>query len=302
MASPSKKAVPRALITGARGFTGHYLSETLRQAGVGVMGASVHPDVAATDDIPLDVTDLDQCRRVIDEQRPDYIAHLAAISYVAHADELAFYRVNVLGTLNLLQACADVGHQPAKILIASSANVYGNACEGVIEESQQPQPVNHYAASKVAMEYMVRTWFDRLPIIVTRPFNYTGVGQAEHFLVPKIVSHFKRGERSIELGNLDVTRDFSDVRTVASIYAALLDGPACGEMVNVCSGQPFSLRDIIAVVEQLAGYSIEVHVNPAFVRPNEVRMLVGSTRKLESLVPGLERPAFEETLRWMYAG
>ncbi|CAG2128603.1 GDP-6-deoxy-D-talose 4-dehydrogenase [Cupriavidus yeoncheonensis] len=291
----------RAMLTGARGFTGRYLSDALQQAGIAVVKTCADVEGGGVGDVALDITDIEQCRRVIDEYRPNYIAHLAAISFVAHEDALAFYRVNVLGTLNLLQACADVGHEPAKILVASSANVYGNACEGVIEESQSPQPVNHYATSKVAMEYMVRTWFDRLPIILTRPFNYTGVGQAGQFLVPKIVSHFKRREASIELGNLDVTRDFSDVRTVASAYAALLRGAASGETVNICSGRPYSLRDIIAAMERAAGYEIEVRVNPAFVRQNEVRTLIGSAKKLDELVPDLERPAFEETLQWMYA-
>src|SRR5699024_6327789 len=122
-----------------------------------------------------------------------------------------------------------------------------------------------YACSKLAMEHMVATWFDRLPLILARPFNYTGVGQAEHFLIPKIVSHFRRGEDRLELGNLDVSRDFSDVRDVVRAYLALLACDADSRIVNICSGRPTALRTIVRRMNALVGYEIEIDVNPAFV-------------------------------------
>lgn len=137
---------------------------------------------------------------------------------MGHADARAFYDVNLFGTLNLLEALTALPELPRKVLIASSANIYGTPGIEVIDESVCAAPVNHYACSKLAMEHMVRTWFDRFPIVMTRPFNYTGVGQDEKFLIPKIVSHFKRRAPKIELGNLDVSRDFSDVRDVAAAY------------------------------------------------------------------------------------
>jgi nucleoside-diphosphate-sugar epimerase len=227
--------------------------------------------------------------------------HLAAISFVGHQDPLDFYRVNVIGTLNLLEACDAVGHTPRKLLIASSANVYGNVTSDAIDESFPLTPVNHYAASKAAMETMVRTWFDRLPILIVRPFNYTGRGQAPNFLVPKIVGHFARREPSIELGNIDVARDFSDVRYVASAYAALLDSDVAAETVNVCTGTPYTLRNILSVASELTGHEIEVRINPAFVRQTDVKMLAGSPTKLRSLVPAVESIPFIDTLRWMLA-
>jgi GDP-6-deoxy-D-talose 4-dehydrogenase len=233
--------------------------------------------------------------------RPDFLVHLAAISFVAHADADAFYRVNVIGTMNLLQAIGDTGAPVRRVLVASSANVYGNATAGVIAETQPPQPVNHYAASKLAMEHLVRTWSDRLPIVISRPFNYTGVGQQPNFLVPKIVSHFASRASVIELGNLDVERDFSDVRMVAHAYHGLLENDCAGETVNVCTGQPYSLRSIIEMMQEIAGYQIEVRVNPAFVRQSEVKTLVGSPDKLRSIVPDLNPIPLQETLRWMYA-
>ena len=133
---------------------------------------------------------------------PDVVVHLAALAFVAEDNPEDFYRVNVLGTVNLLEALADDLH-PVRILIASSANVYGNTSGGAKRRLSCPAPVNHYAASKLAMEHMVRTWFDRLPIVMTRPFNYTGPGQDERFVVPKIVAHYKRpGNKNKAWGHL----------------------------------------------------------------------------------------------------
>jgi GDP-6-deoxy-D-talose 4-dehydrogenase len=298
LASPSKTVQRHALVTGLNGFTGAYVREVLEESGYQV-SAGLKADAAAQDTPAFDITSLEQCRRVVETLRPSHIVHLAAISFVAHDDALEMYRVNVLGTLNLLQACADVGHRPDKILIASSANVYGNAA-GVVDESMAPAPVNHYAASKTSMEHMVRTWLDRLPIVMTRPFNYTGHGQTERFLVPKIVAHFVRKEPRIELGNLDVARDFSDVRSVARIYRDLLESDAAtGETVNVCSEHPYTLQEVVQLVREASGHDLEIRVNPAFVRQNEVKMLVGSAEKLRRLLPDLPSIEFRDTIRWM---
>jgi GDP-6-deoxy-D-talose 4-dehydrogenase len=289
------------LLTGAHGFTATYVRAELEGAGYRVIGTVVDQPRNETE-VGLDITSLDDCRRVMELVRPDYLVHLAAISFVQHENAEAFYRVNVIGTTNLLQALIDAGLRPRKLLIASSANVYGNAA-GILSESQTPQPVNHYAASKLAMEHMVRTWMDRLPIVLTRPFNYTGLYQDARFLVPKIVDHFAARKTVIELGNLEVERDFSDVRVVARVYRSLLERECAGETVNVCSGHPHSLRGIIAQMQELAGYEIEVRVNPNFVRASDVKTLVGSTHKLQALVGGaMDAIPLPQTLAWMYGG
>lgn len=250
-------------------------------------------------DIALDITSPDQCRAAAETIRPHYLVHLAAVSFVQHADVEAFYRVNVVGTMNLLRALADAGVPLRKAVIASSANVYGNATCGVIDESCPPQPVNHYAASKLAMEHMVRTLDERLPIVITRPFNYTGPGQETQFLIPKIESHFARREPFIELGNLDVERDFSDVRMVVRAYRGLLECDCAGETVNVCSGRAYAVRSIVEMLERIHGFGIEVRTNPALVRQSDVRTLTGSPGKLRSLIGDIEPIPLEETLRWM---
>jgi nucleoside-diphosphate-sugar epimerase len=232
--------------------------------------------------------------------RPDVVVHLAAIAFVAHNDADQMYRVNVVGTRNLLEALAAGSHKPSSVLLASSANIYGNADVPVIDENVPPNPANDYAVSKLAMEYMARLWMDKLPITIARPFNYTGVGQAENFLLPKIVSHFRKEARRIELGNLAIARDFSDVRMVAKSYRRLLAAAPSGEAFNVCSGQPHSLESLIDIMSDIAGYRIEVHVNPAFVRANEVLTLTGSNAKLAGVIGKIEPTPLPETLRWMY--
>ena len=292
---------PRALVTGLGGFTGRYLASELEAAGYRVFGTAHGNDPLGRDMFAVDLGNREELRRVVAEVRPDVVAHLAAISFVAHGDAEAIYRTNVVGTRNLLEALAALEEKPQAVLLASSANIYGNAPVAVIDESVPPAPANDYAVSKLAMEYMARLWMDRLPIVITRPFNYTGAGQGAQFLLPKIVGHFQRGERVIELGNIDVERDFSDVRMVAKAYAALLAKAPAGEVFNVCSGTAHSLKDALAMMAEIAGYEIEVRVNPAFVRANEVKRLQGDAGKLQRAVGPLSRIPLRETLRWMYA-
>ena len=160
--------------------------------------------------------------------------------------------------------------------------------------------MNHYANSKLAMEHMVRTWFDRLPIIITRPFNYTGPGQSERFLIPKIVGHFKRKEKTISLGNTEVSRDFSDVKDVVECYARLLMSESRSITVNICSGKAVSIDDAIKIMNEMAGYEISVEVNQELIRPNEIKFLKGNNQLLKNLINYVPETPFEKVLRKMY--
>ena len=137
---------------------------------------------------------------------------------------------------------------------------------------------------------------------MVRPFNYTGRGQSENFLLPKIVAHFRSRAERIELGNLDVWRDFSDVRAVAQAYRRLLETDAAGQVVNICSGRTFALRQVVQMVQNLTGHRLEIVVNPDFVRADEVRTLGGNPARLRGLIGSWENPPLEETLAWMLAG
>ncbi len=290
----------RALITGLRGFTGRYLAQELTNAGYRVIGTVMPGEETGPDIHPVDLLDREAVQRMVDEVQPDVVAHLAGIAFVAHTNAELIYRVNVVGTRNLLEALANGQHRPTSVLLASSANIYGNASVPVIDENVTPAPANDYAVSKLAMEYMARLWMDKLPITIARPFNYTGIGQAENFLLPKIVSHFRRNEKRIELGNLAIARDFSDVRMVARAYRRLLAVAPGGEAFNVCSGSSHSLANLIDMMSEIAGYHIDVQVNPAFVRANDVLTLSGSHSKLTAVIGQLDPTPLSETLRWMY--
>lgn len=288
----------RVLLTGSNGFTGRYLREYLHAAGCEVVGTSSNP--AGADDCHImDLRDPESVREVVETVRPDAVIHLAALAFVGHGDPNDFYAVNLMGTRNLLEALTTAERPLKKVILASSANVYGNAHSGSLSEEAAPAPANDYAVSKVAMEYMASLWADRLPLLITRPFNYTGVGQETRYLIAKIVDHFRRRASVIELGNLDIARDFSDVRAVAAAYGDLLASDAQSETVNICSGTSYTLRDIIALCETISGHRIDVTVNPAFVRANDVKTLSGNPARLQQLVPDWRVIPLEETLRWM---
>jgi nucleoside-diphosphate-sugar epimerase len=283
----------RILLTGADGFTGRPFAELGHAAGHDV--------------IPLhaNLTDHAAVQAEVLAAAPDAVVHLAAISFVGHADDAAFYAVNVVGTTNLLAALTRLPHPPSRVLLASSANIYGNCDASPITEQQLPAPLNHYAMSKLAMEYMARTYADRLPLVIARPFNYTGPGQAVNFVIPKLVDHFARRASSIELGNLHVEREFNDVQMVCSTYLQLLQYGEPSETYNVCSGQPYTLQRVIDTLTHITGHQIQVEVKPAFVRANEVHRLCGSPDKLLAVLAArgstLLSPSLESTLRAMLA-
>lgn len=277
----------RILLTGASGFTGRHFQAHATKAGHEV--------------VPLhaNLTDPASLQQGVQAAGPvDAVVHLAAISFVGHANDAEFYTVNTVGTTYLLSALAALpaADRPGRVLVASSANVYGNCPQAPIAEAQVPAPVNHYAASKLAMEHMAMTFLDRLPVVITRPFNYTGPGQAKSFLIPKLVDHFVRKAPVIELGNLHVDREFNDVRMVTHAYLQLLEKGVAGEIYNVCSGKTYSLTDVIGILTQLTGHSIEVKVNPAFVRANEVDRLCGDPSKILKLVQNISTSDLEKCL------
>jgi GDP-6-deoxy-D-talose 4-dehydrogenase len=294
----------RILVTGANGFTGRHLLARMARDGHELHGVVHRKGEAAFDLLKArhvaDLRDLPALQDLVGHVRPDRVVHLAAIAFVAHGDAAELYSSNILGTRNLLQALATAERRPDAVLLASSANVYGNRREGVLDESLPPEPANDYGITKLSCEMLARLYADRLPIITVRPFNYTGRGQGEQFIIPKIIAHARARRPVIELGNIDVARDFSDVRAVVDCYARLLDAPAAiGGLFNVCSGTARSLAEVIALVEQLSGNRMEVTVNPAFVRADEVKTLCGSRARLEAEIGALAMPSLRDTLAWM---
>jgi len=290
----------KVLITGIDSFTGVHLSKYLENKGYEVYGTSLFESEEKK--YKCDITSKDEIRDVIQKVQPDYFIHLSGISFAAHGNNEEFYRVNTIGTTNILDVFIELNMKPLKIILASSATIYGNQGLEVLDESLCPKPANHYGASKYAMECLASGYFAKLPIIIARPFNYTGVGQAEYFLIPKIVKHYKERRETIELGNIDVSREFNDISFVCEVYKRLLECEAKNEMVNICSGRGTKLLDVIEMMNDISGYKISVAVNPEFVRKDEIKSLTGSTKKLFEIIGETKHKEFKCTLKDMFEG
>ncbi len=296
MALSSKKKV---LITGINGFTGVHLENYLSLQGYEVYGTVV--DVPQKKNhLRCDITKLQEVEDVISAVKPQYLIHTAAISFVGEGNASLIYNVNVIGTENILQTLVNQNYKVDKVILASSATIYGNQNKEMLDESMCPKPVNHYGVSKLAMECIAKNYFDKLNIIITRPFNYTGIGQADYFLIPKIVQHFKEKKPFIELGNLNVSREFNDIDFVCEIYQKLMESNVTAEVFNLCSSRGVKLLDVLKMMKEISGHNMEVKVNPDFVRKNEIKKLIGSPDKLFSAIGVAKQKSFKDTLREMY--
>jgi nucleoside-diphosphate-sugar epimerase len=281
----------RVLIIGIDSFTGVHLSSYLKNSGYNIF---------STNRKSCDITRKEDIRKTIQEINPNYIIHLAGISFPAHGDNEDFYRVNTIGSINILDILVELNIKPKKIILSSSATIYGNQGVEVLNESLCPKPTNHYGASKYSMEVLAQNYFNKLNIIITRPFNYTGVGQNKNFLIPKIVNHFREAKRIIELGNLDISREFNDIGFICECYKRILESNINSETMNICSGRGIKLLDVIEIMNDIAKYTIKVEINPNFVRKNDMKSLTGSPKKLFSIIDEVKQKEFIDTLRGMF--
>jgi GDP-4-dehydro-6-deoxy-D-mannose reductase len=269
----------RALVTGSNGFVAQHLIRHLRENGDEVHGI----------DRERDVTDERSMREVFEWFAPDVTYHLAALTHVGdsweHASE--FTRVNVVGTQRVLDASFEAVPESTTIVVSSS-EVYGVSREEdqPLHETFRVAPANPYSSSKVEAEHVARdaVRFRGQRIIIARPFNHLGPGQAPTFVVPALVGRLldarERGEGSIVVGDLSTRRDFSDVRDVVRAYRLLARLGVSGEVYNVASGHDVALADIAnQLVAQLAP-GVQLVVDPSLLRPVEVPVSRGSYDKL----------------------
>jgi len=276
----------RVLITGADGFTGKHLTNFLSESGYEVFHLS--------SDL-INKVDLDKELLAVN---PAFVIHLAGISFAAHENSEEIYRVNTIGSLNLLESCRGLG-DINRVILASSAAVYGNQAASVLDEALCPSPVSHYGCSKLNMELLAKSYSQYFPITVVRPFNYTGVGHDEIFVIPKIVKAFKERATELSLGNLNVYREFNDVRDVCAIYEKLLSCGSQSTLVNICSGKAICLEDILNTLETLCGYRPSIQIDEKFVRKNEIKTLSGNVGYLIELTGYEFKYSIDDTLNWM---
>lgn len=287
----------RALVTGAGGFVGTHLVTHLQECG-----DTVHRTDTAIDG--LDITDVEGVSKLLGETQPDVIYHLAGWADVgaSWANPAAAFRVNADGTLNVLLAALE--HGIDRVLIVSSADVYGVVDEASlpITEDTPLRPVSPYAASKVAADFLgLQAYLGRgLAVLRVRAFNHLGPGQTDKFVAPALASRIARneleGSDEIPIGNLSARRDFTDVRDVVRAYRMIVTGGEPGEVYNVCSGRDVAVSELAD--ELLAHASRQMHfvTDESLLRPVDVPVLRGDHAKLTAATGWEPQIALERTL------
>jgi len=290
----------RLMVTGLDGFVGRHVKqavESLRDGRFQLVEARG----------AIELREPATLQQAIEETRPDYVLHLAAQSFVPASvkDPRATYEVNFFGTLNLLQALKAGGFR-GRMLYVGSAEEYGAVRDEdlPVVESCPLRPRTPYGVSKAAAELLCYQWTQDqgFEIVMSRPFNHLGPGQAEHFVVPdfaKQVTEIKLGRREpvLKVGAIDVTRDFTDVRDVVQAYLALMERGESGEAYNVCSGREFSIREILEELIRLAEVECRIIVDNARLRAVERKRNRGSFEKLAKCTGWNPRITLTESLR-----
>jgi GDP-6-deoxy-D-talose 4-dehydrogenase len=278
----------RVLVTGATGFTARHVIPILERRGF-------HVSCLSSSD--GDIRDSAAVRDLIVPLKPDYVLHLAGTPNLPDSQAEIAHGVNVEGTVNVLRACERLAQPPRKVILVSSSFVYGDTGAVRAGEDAPFAPTGAYGRSKCEMEQAAAHWFGRMSILIARPFNYTGVGHAERFLVPKLVRAFR--ERSCDVSFVDpnVVRDYSDVRWVANVYADLLQRAESSLAINVCSGVGTPLPAIVELLEKLTGHSVAIKPRPT--EGSGKAALVGSSARLSRLLGTPSPYSLADTLRWM---
>ena len=307
--------IVKVLITGATGFVGSHLCEYLLRLGDEVHGTFIYqheldilPDLVRQHVVlhRCDLSAAEQIPEVLKIVQPERVYHLAAISSVHQSWEGRdrVLRVNLFGWLHLLEALQQYCPE-TRVLMISSGEVYGKVPETQqpIREMQPLHPLNPYAASKAAQELLCYPYIHayQLPIVIVRPFNHTGPRQVPNFVCPdltKQIAEIEKGLREpvIAVGNLDVRRDFSDVRDVVRAYHLALEHGPVGAPVNVASGKAWMIRDILAILLQFSHVPIEIRPDPDRLRPSDVPLMLGDFTRLKQQTGWQPEIPFEETL------
>lgn len=285
----------KALVTGAHGFVGPYLTDHLTSQGDEVVGV----------DQDMDITDAEAVRARLSDELPDVVYHLAAASHVGDSwnAPVKVMRVNTEGTLNVLLAAKETGVD--RVVLIGSAEEYGHVTADRIPFTEDTPllPVSPYGASKAAAE-MFGSFLARgrdLPVVMVRPFNHIGPGQSDRLVASSLAKQVAQNERSgseeLLAGDLSPKRDLSDVRDVVRAYRLLAERGVPGEAYNVCSGTAIAIRDLADTLIALSGKPMKVVLDPERLRPVDVPVLVGDNSKITRDTGWTTEIPLEQTLR-----
>jgi GDP-4-dehydro-6-deoxy-D-mannose reductase len=275
----------RFLVTGIGGFVGRNLARHLLARGDEVSGTYLdeRPDLPGADLHEADLLDLPALAEVLRAAAPEAIVNLAGLSHVGESwgRMSDYFRVNVLGTENLLRAAAG-----RRVVIASSAEVYGAVPpeRQPISEDEGVDPRTPYALTKAAAE--------RLAIahgaVIARSFNLVGAGQSPSFALPAFAAQLAAIERGLhepvlKVGNLSARRDFIHVDDGAAAYRALACAGGPGEIYNVASGEAPSIGEALERLMAVSGVTARIETDPERMRPVDLPLLLGDNRRLRAL-------------------
>ena len=284
----------KALITGAHGFVGPYLTDHLVASGDEVVGV----------DRDMPIEDADAVRSRFRDELPDVVYHLAALSHVGDSwtAPAEVVRINVEGTLHVLLAAIEAGVD--RVVLIGSAEQYGHvkAHQLPLTEDQPQLPVSPYGASKAAAEAMASYAMRGrdLPVVMVRAFNHLGPGQGDRLVAGSIARQVAENERSggttVVTGDLSPRRDFTDVRDVVRAYRALAIDGVPGEVYNVCSGRAVEVRELADTLIGLSDRPMEIVLDPERLRPVDVPVLLGSNEKITAATGWAPEIPLEQTL------
>ena len=304
------------LITGAEGFVGAYLIRELSPLGVPIYGTYFVPEARHLDILPenrwisCDLNDREAVFSLVGDLRPGFVYHLAGISFVpaAESNRPRALATNVGGTLNLLEALAALETFPRLVLI-SSGEVYGKVPEekGPMREDFPLKPANFYAATKAASEKIAWPFFERgeVPLVIFRPFNHIGPGQSPTFVTSDFARQVARitlgqAEPVVHVGDIDVYRDFTDVRDIVRGYRLAYETFTPGGIFNIASGRVIAIREILETLISFSDKEIEVVQDPERFRKAEVRTLRVDVSRFKEVTGWSPRFPIEQTLRDVY--
>jgi GDP-4-dehydro-6-deoxy-D-mannose reductase len=297
------------LITGASGFAGRHLAgHLIASTNWEITGLQTHAaaPLEGVRMLSCDLLDADLTQRVVAHHRPEIIFHLAAQAYVpkAVANPAGTLNTNIIAQVNLLEACRAVGIDPI-IVVVSSADIYGDVPpeQSPIRETQSFRPRNPYAVSKAAQDLLGLQYALSygMRIVRVRPFNHIGPGQNERFVVSSLARQIaeieaRRSDPVLLVGNLEAQRDFLDVRDVVRAYALVARADFAGDVFNVASGVARPIQAVLDHLLCLTNVDVDVHEDPARLRPSDIPVLVGDATKLRQATGWHPEIAFERSL------
>ena len=300
----------RALIFGIGGFVGPYLARELVEHGYTVYGTDTRePEdgFAFSGYFKCNILDKDSVRNTIDEVKPDCIVNLAAISSVGQSWKMpdVTMQVNVNGALHIFEGCLSVGIKPAILLIGSSEEYVPS--KEPMDENTPINANNPYGISKIAQEQFAKIYRDKYDwkIFCVRSFNHIGVGQRPSFVIPswcKQVADIEKGlvEPVIKVGNINVSRDFTDVRDVVRAYRLVIESEDASQIYNIGSGKALPLSTILDHIASFSSKKIQVQVDESLLRPNDNECICCNHGKIASALGWEPRHQIGETLFGIY--